>query len=446
METSNNFRIPSFRRRPEFILPFATLGRISTYAEMTVRSVVFRGSQMMKYVLRAVRRSLPSTISPRPVAMRGLLVLTLTLLFDPAATASQPFALHIADDPSTNSMGWSHAFAIRSPDTDAWLFMPLMGHNHDPSTDNSVRVYDPGTDRWVYWQKDLHGQLTSAEWFAGRSTSPPSASGRNNYIGFYLPWEGRGGQLWIAAPGGSLASNNGIYDIAEKRWTHLVPNAQKRRFAPITYTNETANQFVEGWNYADIVCEGRRTLVRYGGKNEGILIIVRPNEKRPGHYLATGYRQQQPGRRTNIRNSGICVDGDVYIFGGTKKWKGKPLREVWKLDVKTLEWSSLPPTPEPIPAMAMVTYDPQRDSAVIVFGDNTKRVGLYNLKSGAYDDLTGALNLPIAHNTTGAYLPGSGHLYRGGTWGKGGWESARQIWCVSVNSGDTCGRTKHGDR
>lgn len=401
---------------------------------------------MIKRVLRALRCSFAARVVPRPATIKASFVLALALVFGPAALANHPFAAHITDDPSINGMGWSHAFAIRSPASSAWLYMPLMGHNHTPGSDNSVRVYDPSTDRWTYWQKDLHEQLTKAEWFAGRSTSPPSASGRNNYIGFYLPWEGRHGQLWIAAPGDTLASNHGIYDIAKKRWIHLVPNDRKRQFAPITYTNEAAYKFVNGWNYADVVCEEHRTLVRYGGKNEGILIVVRPDEKRPGHYLATGYRQQRPGRRNNIRDSGICVGGDVYIFGGAKNWKGKPLREVWKLNVKTLEWSSLPPTPVPIPAMAAVTYDPHRGSAVIVFGDNTKRVGAYNLKSGAYDDLTDVLKLPSAQNITGTYLPGTGHLYRGGVWGNAGWESARQIWCISVDAGDTCGRGEHGEQ
>ncbi len=401
---------------------------------------------MKKHMLRVARRSFSVQAAHSLVAAgarRIAFVLALVLLFGPAAIASQPFAVHITDDPSNNGMGWSHVFAIRSPGTDTWLFMPLMGHNHDPSSDNSVRIYDPSTDRWVYWQKDLHKQLTSAEWFAGQSTSPPSASGRNNYIGFYLPWEGRSGQLWIAAPGDTLAGNHGIYDIAQKQWIHLVPNARKPEFAPITYTNEAAYKFINGWNYADVVCEGRRTLVRYGGKHEGILIVVRPDGERPGRYLATGYRQQRPGRRNNIRDSAICVNGNVYIFGGAKNWKGKPLREVWKLDVKTREWSSLPPTPQPVPAMAAVTYDPGRNSAVIVFGGNSKRVGLYNLKSGAYDDLTDVLNLPIAYNMVGVYVPGAGHLYRGGTWGNGGWESAKQIWCISLNAADTCGRTEH---
>lgn len=376
---------------------------------------------------------------------RFLLMLGL-LMFGAVAIANQPFAVHITDDPSINGTGWSHAFAIRSPDTDTWLFMPLMGHNHVPDSDNSVRVYNPNTDRWTYWQHDLSDKLTRDEWFAGRSTSPPAASGRNNYIGFYLPWEGQGGQLWIAAPGGSLAGNHGIYDIAEKRWIHLVPNGQKPQFAPITYTNETAYELVEGWNYADVVCEDLRTLVRYGGKNEGVLVVVRPDEERRGHYLATGYTHQPPGQRSDIRNSAICVDGNVYIFGGTKLWKGEALTEVWKLDVESLEWEQTPPTPEPIPALATVTYDPNRHSAVIVFGDGTSRVGLYNLRTGEYDDLTDVLKLPAANNVTGAYLPGTGHLYRGGVWGNAGWESARQVWCISVNAGDTCGMARHGDQ
>lgn len=351
-----------------------------------------------------------------------------------------PFAVHLTDDPQGNVMGWSHAFAVRDPRTDRWLFMPLMGHNHSPDTDNSVRVYDAQTDRWEYWQPDLHDQLSREEWFAGKNTDPPSASGRNNYIGFYLPWEGEAGQIWIAAPGDSLAGNHGIFDIAERRWTHLVPNDEKTRFAPIEYTNDLAHALVNGWNYADVVCEEHRTLVRYGGKNSGILVLVEPKPDGNG-YVATGYGSQPPGRRNSVRNTAICADGNVYLFGGTDRWKGEPVDEVWRFDLEKREWNQLPPTGHAIPPSAVVTHDLDTGQAAILFSDGSNRYATYDLETGAYRDLTDALRLPQSRRASGAFVPGVGHLYRGGRWGAGSdWTSSRMVYCVSISPTTQCGR------
>lgn len=369
-----------------------------------------------------------------------MLPLVLLTLWCKAAIGDEPpRSVHMTDDPQTNVTGWSHAFTVRDPDTDTWLFMPLMGHNHSPATDNSVRVYDPAGDRWEYWQPDLHGQLSADEWFAGGETDPPSASGRNNYIGFHLPWEGEAGQVWIAAPGGSLASNHGVYDIAEKRWVHLVGNENKADFAPIRYRNEAALRLVNGWNYADVVCESRRTLVRYGGKKQGHLVIVEPAED-SGEYIATGYEGQPPGPRNNVRNAAICVEGQMYLFGGTKEWKGESTTEVWRLDVAAREWHREPPTDHPVGPAGVVTYDPDLNAAAILFSDGTKRYATYDLEDGSYRDLTATLDLPTSLRASGSFVPGIGHLYRGGEWGGGGWTSHRQVYCVSLAQGQTCGK------
>lgn len=369
-----------------------------------------------------------------------LLVLLIPALAGPVALADyEPFSVHVTDDPQTNVMGWSHAFTVRDPGTGDQVFMPLMGHNHSPATDNSVRVYHPLEDRWEYWQQDLHGQLSAEEWFAGGETDPLSASGRNNYIGFYLPWEGEAGQLWIAAPGGSLAANHGIYDIAEKRWVRLVGNDSTPEFAPIRYRNETAYRLVDGWNYADVVCEESRTLVRYGGKNQGNLVVVEPDEDGDG-YVASGYSNQPPGPRNNVRNAAICVDGQMYLFGGTREWKGEATTEVWRLDVAAREWHREPPTGHPVGPAAVVTYDPDRNAAAILFSDGTNRYATYRLGDGTYLDLTDTLGLPASLRAAGAFVPGVGHLYRGGEWGGGGWTTHRRVYCVSLAPAQSCGQ------
>lgn len=381
----------------------------------------------------------------RTITLGVALAVGLLSMYTSGATQNQghtPFALHLTDDPQGNVMGWSHAFAVRDPRTQRWLFMPLMGQNHTPDTDNSVRVYDAHTDQWEYWQRDLHDQLSREEWFAGKNTDPPSASGRNNYIGFYLPWEGEAGQLWIAAPGNSLAGNHGIFDIAERRWTHLVPNDEKARFAPIEYANDLAHALVNGWNYADVVCKGRRTLVRYGGKNSGTLVVVEPDAD-GRRYTATGYGSQAPGPRNNVRNAAICVGGRVYLFGGAPKWRGEPVRDVWRFDLDHKEWEQLSPTEHPVPPSAVVTYDPDANRAAILFSDGTNRYATYNLETGVYRDLTDALGLPSSLRASGAFVPGVGHLYRGGEWGNGGWTSHRKVYCVSLHPAQECGRRGH---
>ena len=348
-----------------------------------------------------------------------------------------PRAIRITQDPETYAMGWSHAFTVRDPDTGEWAFLPLMGHNHSPGTNNSVRIFRPLADKWRYWQRDLQDQLTKEEWFSDKQTKPPSASGRNNYIGFYLPWEGEAGQLWIAAPGGSLASNHGVFDLAEKEWTRLVGNGNKKDFAPVRYANDRATKLVSGWNYADAVCDSRRTLVRYGGKHQGILVLVTPAKDGRG-YVAKGFADQPPGQRNQVRNAAICVDGKFYLFGGNREWKGKALSEVWRLDVETREWTRLPSTPHPVPPLAQVTYDPDIERAVILFNRGT-RIGTYDLSDGEFRDLSGTLDLPAASNAVGSFVPGVGHLYRGGEWDDGGWTSSRRIYCVSLAPEQDCG-------
>lgn len=358
-----------------------------------------------------------------------------------ASTASSaeytPRSTLITEDPEGYTMGWSHAFTVRHPETGKPVFMPLMGHNHSPNTNNSVRVYHPEEDRWEYWQPDLHKQLSQEEWFAGGTTDPPSASGRNNYIGFYLPWEGSAGQLWIAAPGGSLASNHGIFDIAERRWVRLRQNENKPDFAPVDYTNEAALAFVNGWNYLDVTCDSLRTLIRYGGKKDGILVLVEPDPS-GSHYEVTGYRNQPPGQRNDVRTSGLCREGQVYLFGGARKWKGDALREVWRLDVESREWHQMPFTPVPVPTHAVVTYDAQVDKAVILFSDGTNRIASYDLSDGTYEDLTNHVDLPTSSRAAGSFVPGVGHLYRGGEWGNGGWTSHRRVYCVSLTPEQHC--------
>jgi hypothetical protein len=362
-------------------------------------------------------------------------VLTGVIFLPVQAEPYPPKVVQITQDPENYSMGWAHAFSVQDPSTKEWTFLPLMGETHSPATNNSIRIYNPAKDKWTYWQRDLHHQLSKKEWFAGQQTTPPSASGRDNFAGFYLPWEGKSGQLWIASPG-RVASNHGIFDIAQKRWVRLVQNQNRTDFAPIRYSNKLAKNFVNGWNFADAACENRKTLVRYGGKQEGILVIV---EKKGEGYVATGYHNQPPGPRNQVRNSGICVDGQFFLFGGNKTYRGEPLSEVWRLDLGNREWQRMPPTPYPIPPLAQVTYDPDIQGAVILFNKGN-RFGTYDLKTGGFQNLTEELDLPVAEGVVGAFVPGAGHFYRGGAWGNGNWRTSNLVYCVSLAPSQQCGQ------
>ncbi|WP_440997111.1 hypothetical protein [Arhodomonas sp. SL1] len=355
----------------------------------------------------------------------------------------------ITKDPEGYAMGWASGYAVADPDGDGTLFMPLMGHNHVPDSNNAMRAYDPAADRWLVWQQANHDALSRDQWFAwGDPSSPvwtntdrdpffPYASGRNNYMGFYVPWEGESGQLWLTSPF-TTAGNHGIWDFSHKAWIHLVARTEREGFLPADYANEGAKYLIKEWNLATATCPARETLVAYGGKNDGHLYLIEPQDGGAQPYVVRRHTGQPPGPRNYARRLGICAGEYFYLFGGTKKYRGPKLAETWRLHVPTVRWERLADAPVPINDAATVTYDSTANAAVVFQGLQSNRVLVYELEGNRWRDISREAGMPVGDRAVGAYIPGVGHIYRGGEWDNGGWGSHAEVYCLSLNDSDEC--------
>jgi hypothetical protein len=221
----------------------------------------------------------------------------------------------------------------------------------------------------------------------------------------------------------------GRLDLKTKRWAHL-----SKPWSDPTKADDLADFSAgliagkhPGWaapNAAVAVCMGIDTAFLVGGMNDptGVVRLIEPNPAGPEHYRwATA---QTPGRLAveNARANAACAGDTVYLIGGDMRMAdGSNTRPAvapfWKFHVPTRTWTRLPEGPAGA-YFTVMTYDAAAN-ALLVYGgsgpNGTNRLWVYDLTDNTWHDLTGTVpNLPRSDMHTGGYLPGYGHVYKGG--------------------------------
>ena len=332
-------------------------------------------------------------------------------------------------------------------------FVYGLGHSHNSHGNNALWVFDPATQAhevvfrntsWLWkWETDANKQDVpkSGHWatldpvadkslydyFGGPTIR--ALTNRNNHEAFYMPGVD---QFWVL--GGTTFYQRSPYfagrlDLKTKRWAHLSKpwsDPTKKDDLADFSAGLIAGQH-PGWtapNAAVAVCMGLDTAFLVGGMNEptGVVRLIEPNPAGPEHYRwATA---QTPGRLAveNARANAACAGDTVYLIGGDMRMAdGSNTRPAvapfWKFHVPTRTWTRLPGGPAGA-YFTVMTYDAAAN-ALLVYGgsgpNGTNRLWVYDLTDNTWHDLTGTVpNLPRSDMHTGGYLPGYGHVYKGG--------------------------------
>ncbi len=320
------------------------------------------------------------------------------------------------------------------------MFLYGLGHSHNAYGNNSLWLYDPGTNshenvfpdtggKWR-WQKDKAGPghwaaLDPAAdkalyaFFGGPDIR--ALTNRNNHQAFYLPARD---EFWVLAGTTFYQSSPyfaGRFSLKKRRWVDLSANLAEFSAGLIVGS--------PGWvapNAATAVCGDLNTVVLFGGMNgTGGVRIIEPNPEGPEPYRwasAPVPPIHQPAE--NVRHNAVCVGDTVYFVEGQRRVPDEKCCRTpdpaafWKFHVPTRTWTRLPEGPAGA-YFTVMTHDSAAD-ALLVFGGSgganpANRLWVYDLRAGAWQNLTDAVpNLPRADMHTGGYIPGFGHVYKGG--------------------------------
>ena len=354
----------------------------------------------------------------------------------------------LARSPANYAASWFSGAVTRDG-----RFIYGLGHSHNSHGNNGLWVFDRATQThqsvspntsWLWkWETDAnkHDVPKSGHW----ATLDPVAdkalydyfggpnivalTNRNNHEAFYMPGVD---QFWVLGGTTFYQSSpyfGGRFDLKTKRWAYLSKpwsDPTKKDDLADFSAGLIAGQH-PGWtspNAAAAVCMDTDTAFLVGGMNDptGIVRLIEPNPAGPEHYRwATA---PTPARLAveNARANAACVGDTVYLIGGDMRMAdGSNTRPAvapfWKFHVPTRTWTALPTGPAGA-YFTVMTYD-KVANALLVYGgtgpNGQHRLWVYDLAAQQWQDLTGTVpNLPKADMHTGGYLPGYGHVYKGG--------------------------------
>lgn len=326
-------------------------------------------------------------------------------------------------------------------------FLYGLGHSHNTNGNNSIYAYDPATNThanlfpntgnsWIC-DKDIAGKCIAGtgRWAVLASTNPLYAffggptitalSNRNNHQQFYLPARN---EWWVLAgtifyQGGTLWG--GRFNLATNRWNNISKSLTEFSAGMIAGT--------PGWvapNAATAVCKDLDTVVLFGGmaNKTGGVRIIEPNPAGPEPYkwaLASKPPIHMPAE--NVRENAVCVGDTVYFSTGQQRFSTGVIGDVtpvpgpfWKFHVPSRVWTRLTDGP-PGGYFPTLTYD--SDMAALLYygggtGKGSKAMWAYDLSAGVWQDLTGTTAAPQVDKFTAGFIPGFGHIYKGGRrWG-----------------------------
>ncbi len=333
-------------------------------------------------------------------------------------------------------------------------FIYGLGHSHNSHGNNGLWVYDPATQAhesvfpstsWLWkWDTDAnkHDVPKSGHWVTldpGRDKSLYDHFGgpnivaltnRNNHQAFYMPGVD---QFWVLAGTTFYQSSpyfGGRFDLKTKRWTYL-----SKPWSDPTKADDLADFSTgmiagkpAGWaapNAATAVCMDLDTAVLFGGMNDasGTVRIIEPNPAGPEHYRWAMAKAPIYVPAENVRHNAACVGDTVYFISGQERVRGDSVMRTpavapfWKFHVPTRTWTALPGGPAGA-YFTVMTYDTAAKALLVYGGTGAQpqnRLWVFDLAAQQWHDLTGTVpNLPKADMHTGGYLPGYGHVYKGG--------------------------------
>lgn len=317
-------------------------------------------------------------------------------------------------------------------------FVYGLGQNHNSFGNNSLWLYDPATDthknlfqdtgsKWL-WDKDADGKTIPK---SGRWSDPSirAITNRNNHQAFYVA--GRN-EFWVLAGTTFYQSSpyfGGRFSLDSNRWEYLSPPWGQKKVSDLADFSAGLIAGQGGWvspNAATAVCSDIDTVVLFGGMNgTGGVRIIEPNPTGPEPYRwASAPRPPFHQPAENVRHNAVCAGDNVYFVAGQERVRGVKCCRTpdpapfWKFHVPSRTWTRLVEGPAGA-YFTVMTHD-SGVGALLVYGGSAgpepaNRLWVYDLRTDAWHDLTGTVpNLPRADMHTGGFVPGFGHVYKGG--------------------------------
>lgn len=349
----------------------------------------------------------------------------------------------LADSPLGVATTW-YSGAV----TNDGKFVYGMGHSHSTINNNSLWSYDPVTNthnnlfpntgnkwKWVndpvtgkpvsqsgYWDKlDPVADKTLYTYFGGPDIF--GLNNRNNHQAFYLPARN---EFWIAAGanwdhGGNLWG--GRFNLSTSRYNNVSKSPTEFFAGTIAGT--------PGWvaaNAATAVCKDLNTVVMFGGMGNktGSVRLIEPNPTGTEPYkwnAAPAPPIFEGGTHSveNVRHMAVCVGDTVYFGSGQEGWPNGVIKtpvpgQFWKFHVPTRKWARLTDGP---PGGYFPTLTHDSDNQVLLYygggtGKGSDALWVYDLADSTWHDLTGTTTAPKVDHHSGGFVPGFGHVFKGG--------------------------------
>ena len=327
-------------------------------------------------------------------------------------------------------------------------FVYGIGHSHNAYGNNGLWLYDPATDthksifpdtgnrwRWEagvdksgHWDDlDRVADRALYDFFGGPKIT--ALTTRNNHQAFYLPARN---EFWVLAGTTFHQSSpyfGGRFSLDTNRWEYLSKPWGEKTVGDLADFSAGVIAGSGGWvapNAATAVCPDINTVVLFGGMSgTGGVRIIEPNPAGPEPYQ-WGSSAKPPFHHPaeNVRHNAACVGDTVYFVEGQRRVPNVKCcttpdpATFWKFHVPTRKWTQLASGP-PGGYFAVLTYDSEAralvDYAPGSTGAGSDKLWVYDLLDGTWHDLTGTVpNLPRVDMHTGGYIPGFGHVYKGG--------------------------------
>ena len=313
-------------------------------------------------------------------------------------------------------------------------FVYGLGHSHNSYGNNSLWLYDPATNthknlqpntgnKWL-WDKDANNQAIAK---SGRWADPTirALTNRNNHQAFSVPWRD---EFWVLSGTTFYQSSpyfGGRFNLESKIWAYLSPPWAEKTRSDLADFSDGVVAGMSGWvapNAGTAVCPTIETVVLFGGMNDtGGVRIIEPNPAGP-EPMRWSVASRPPFHlpAENMRHNAACVGDTVYFVEGQRRVPNVKCCETpdpaqfWKFHVPSRTWTRLPDGP-PGGYFGVLTADTTAQALLLYGGSAGNKLWAYDLIGGQWQNLTGTVpNLPRADMHTGGFIPGFGHVYKGG--------------------------------
>lgn len=312
-------------------------------------------------------------------------------------------------------------------------FVYGLGNSHNAYGNNSLWAYDPATNthtnlfantgnKWVW----TAGVDQSGHW---SDPNIRALTNRNNHQAFYVAARN---EFWVLAGTTFYQSSpyfGGRFSLDTNRWEYLSPPWGQKTQGDLADFSAGLIAGPAGWVAANAVtatCPDIGTVVLFGGMSSTAgMRMIEPNPAGPEPYQwSTAPKPPFHHPVENARHNAACVGDTVYFVEGQRRVAGTPCcttpdpAQAWKFHVPTRTWTRLPDGP-PGGYFGVLTYDADANALLLYGGGpggtGSTKLWVYDLAGNAWHNLTGTIaNLPRVDMQTGGYIPGFGHVYKGG--------------------------------